>query len=637
MTFLPTTPQELNGKTPDFVLVTGDAYVDHPSFGASIIGRLLESFGYLVAILAQPNWKTTNDFCKFGEPKLAFLVTGGNIDSMVNHYTVALHKRKMDAYSPNGQVGKRPNRATIVYSNKIREMYKTIPIIIGGLEASLRRLAHYDYWDNAVRRSILLDSAADLLIYGMGERQIIEIAEALESGLNVQDLTFISGTVFKSKDIKNVTFVDEPVYLPNYNSIKSPDNTSKKEYAKSFMKQYQNTDYLSAHALIEDYGNIFIIQNPPAKPLTTPELDRVYSLPYARDYHPMYANEGGVPAIEEVKFSITSTRGCFGGCSFCALTFHQGKIVQSRSHKSIITEATSFTHDPNFKGYIHDVGGPTANFRKPACNRWNSENNENKKLCNRQCLTPKPCKNLQYDHQDFLKLLQSLRAIPKIKKVFIRSGIRYDYLLNDPKGNEFLKELITHHISGRLKVAPEHVSEKVLENMGKPSFENYKIFAKKFNEINAELKKDQYLIPYLMSSHPGCNLDAAITLAEYLQSENHKPEQVQDFYPTPGTLSTCMYYTELDPRTMKKIYVPKSQREKATQRALIQYRLPANYDIVKAALIRANRKDLIGHDPKALIRPRNMNKKNEKIEAKPTTKQKQKQTKPKSRQKSIKK
>jgi len=629
MTFLPTTPQELNGKTPDFVLITGDAYVDHPSFGASIIGRLLESHGFSVAVLAQPNWKTTDDFCKFGEPKLAFLVTGGNIDSMVNHYTVALHKRKMDAYSPSGQVGKRPNRATIVYSNKIREVYKTTPIIIGGLEASLRRLAHYDYWDNAVRRSILLDSAADLLIYGMGEHQIIEIADALESGLNVQDLIFISGTVFKTKNIENISFSDEPIHLPNYDSIKSPDNISKKEYAKSFMQQYKNTDYLTARALIEDYGNIYVVQNPPAKPLTTSELDRVYSLPYARDYHPMYINEGGVPAIEEVKFSITSTRGCFGGCSFCALTFHQGKIVQSRSHKSIIAEAINFTHDPAFKGYIHDVGGPTANFRKPACNRWE---NDGKKPCNRQCLTPKPCKNLKYDHQDFLKLLQSLRAIPKVKKVFIRSGIRYDYVLNDPKGDEFLRELITHHISGRLKVAPEHVTEKVLENMGKPSFENYKIFAKKFNEINAQLKKEQYLIPYLMSSHPGCNLEDAIALAEYLQSENHKPEQVQDFYPTPGTLSTCMYYTDLDPRSMKKIYVPKSQREKATQRALIQYRLPANYDIVKSALIKANRKDLIGHDPKALIRPPR-----KKVEEKLITKPNKKIKNPKPRQKSIKK
>ena len=602
MSFLPTTIEEIKDiGMVDFVLVTGDAYVDHPSFGAAIIARVLEAHGFTIAVLPQPDWKTAADFTKFGRPKLAFLVTGGNIDSMVNHYSVSLHKRKTDVYSPGGQLDKRPNRATIVYCNKIREVYKDIPIIIGGLEASLRRLAHYDYWDNAVRRSILLDSAADLLVYGMGENQIIEIAEALKSGLEVRYLTFISGTVFKTKDI---SFIDDPVVLPPFKAIKEPTAESKREYAKSFMLQYHNTDYLTAKTLIEDYGNIYVVQNKPAKPLTTSELDRIYSLPYTRDYHPMYENIGGVSAIEEVKFSITGSRGCFGGCHFCALNFHQGKIVQARSHKSIITEAVNFTYDPMFKGYIHDVGGPTANFRQPACDRWAKESSI---PCKRQCLTPTPCQNLEFDHSDYLKLLKSLREIPKVKKVFIRSGIRYDYILYDPKGDTFLQELCTYHISGRLKVAPEHVSEKVLFSMGKPCFEEYKKFAVKFEAINKKLKKNQYLVPYLMSSHPGCNLDDAVELAEYLQSVDLRPEQVQDFYPTPGTLSTCMYYTGLDPRTMKKVFVPRSQREKTTQRALIQYRLPVNYEIVKNALIRAGRKDLIGHDPKALIRPKKLN------------------------------
>jgi len=598
MPFLPTTKDEMTAQ-PDFILITGDAYVDHPSFGASIIARLLESRGYTVAIIAQPKWNTTDDFTRFGKPKLAFLVTGGNIDSMVNHYTVALHKRKLDAYSPGGQLGKRPNRATIVYSNKIREVYKDVPIIIGGLEASLRRLAHYDYWDNTVRRSILLDSAADILVYGMGENQIIEIAEALESGLAAHDLTFISGTVFKTKDI---SFLHDPIILPSYKKIKEPTHISKKEYAKSFLVQYSNADYLTAKTLVEPYANMYVVQNKPASPLSTQDLDRVYSLPYERDYHPMYKSQGGVPAIEEVKFSITANRGCFGSCNFCSLSFHQGRIVQVRSHKSIITEATRFTYDPDFKGYVHDVGGPTANFRNPSCNRWQ---NENPTPCNRRCLTPKPCPNLKYDHEDYMKLLKSLREIPKIKKVFIRSGIRYDYLLYDPKGDAFLKELCTHHISGRLKVAPEHVSDKVLGYMGKPGFEIYEKFATKYAKINKQLSKDQYLVPYLMSSHPGCNLDDAIKMAEYLQKSGQKPEQVQDFYPTPGTLATCMYYTGLDPSTMKRVFVPKTQREKTTQRALIQYRLPVNYGIVKSALIRAGRNDLIGHDPKALIRPKN--------------------------------
>jgi len=606
--FLPTTAEELrNTGQVDFILVTGDAYVDHPSFGISLIGRLLQSRGYTVVVLPQPDWKTTADFTRFGRPRLAFMVTGGNIDSMVNHYYVALHKRKTDAYSPGGQPGLRPNRATIVYSNKIREAYNDASIIIGGLEASLRRLAHYDYWDNKLRRSILLDAAADLLVYGMGENQVIEIAEALESGLSVKDLTFIPGTVFKTNDI---SFVEDPVILPPFRAIKELAFHAKKEYAKSFMTQYENTDYLTAKILVEEYPNMYVVQNKPAKPLTTAELDRVYALPFTRDYHPMYKDAGGVPAIEEVKFSITANRGCFGSCNFCALSFHQGKVVQARSHKSIIAEATDFTHDPQFKGYIHDVGGPTANFRAPACDRWDAESPVSRQShdtgtrpCKRQCLVPKPCVNLRYDHEDYLKLLKALREIPRVKKVFIRSGIRYDYIMNDPSGDAFLEELCAHHISGRLKVAPEHVSDKVLTHMGKPSFDEYKKFAARFEKINLKLNKEQYLVPYLMSSHPGCNLDDAIELAEYLQSVGHMPEQVQDFYPTPGTMSTCMYYTGLDPRTMKRVFVAKTQREKTTQRALMQYRLSANYEIVKSALIKAGRKDLIGHDPSALLRP----------------------------------
>lgn len=602
MHFLPTSPEEIKGlKQVDFVLVTGDAYVDHPSFGASIIARLLESHGYSLAILPQPDWRSATNFAKFGLPKLAFLVTGGNIDSMVSHYSVSLHKRKTDLYSPGGEPGRRPNRATIVYCNKIREIYKDVPIIIGGLEASLRRLAHYDYWDNAVRRSILLDSAADLLVYGMGERQIIEIAEALESGLAVQHLTYIPGTVFKTKDISSL----KAIILPAYSSIKEPTISAKKDYAKSFMLQYDNADYLCAKALAEPYANIYVVQNIPARPLSPAELDKLYALPYARDYHPMYKNMGGVPAIEEVKFSITSNRGCFGACNFCSLSFHQGRFVQSRSDNSIICEAESFTQDPAFKGYIHDVGGPSANFRNPACDRWKSESAV---PCKRKCLVPKPCPNLKYEHKSFLKLLRKLRTIPKVKKVFIRSGIRYDYLMQDPMGSEFLQELCAHHVSGRLKVAPEHVSEKVLSSMGKPSFKEYKTFLAKFEAVNKRLKKEQYLVPYLMSSHPGCNLDDAIALAEQLQSLNAQPEQVQDFYPSPGTLSTCMYYTGLDPRSLKRIFVAKSKREKAAQRALIQYRLPANYEIVKSALIRAGRSDLIGHGAKALIRPHKLRK-----------------------------
>ncbi|MCL2399916.1 MAG: YgiQ family radical SAM protein [Defluviitaleaceae bacterium] len=605
MKFLPMTVEEINGQV-DFVLVTGDAYVDHPSFGASVIGRVLVNAGYSVAILPQPNWKTIGDFTKFGRPRLAFLVTGGNIDSMVNHYTVALKKRKKDAYSPGGVSGKRPNRATIVYSNKIREAYKTVPIILGGIEASLRRMSHYDYWDNALRRSILLDSSADLLVYGMGEKQIIEIANALDAGNPAESIKNVKGTLYRTKDISHLK---DYIMLPTY------DPKGKKNYAKSFLIQYNNTDFKTAKILVEFYNDVYIVQNVPTPPLTTSEFDKIHSLPFTRAYHPMYEKDGGVPAIDEVKFSIISNRGCFGGCNFCALSFHQGRIVQSRSHKSIIAEAENFTHDVTFKGYIHDVGGPTANFRMPACEKQLTHG-----ACkNRQCLFPTPCKNLKIDHSDYSSLLKKLRQLSGIKKVFIRSGIRYDYLISD-KSDLFFKELCTHHISGQLKVAPEHVSNKVLEKMGKPNFNLYKKFAEKFQNFNARINKQQYLVPYLISSHPGSDLNAAIELAHYLKTINHTPEQVQDFYPTPGTLSTCMYFTEMDPQTMKKVYVPKSQKEKAMQRALLQFRLPKNYSLVKEALIKANRNDLIGFDKKCLIKPlvtrdKNKNSKSNKIKS----------------------
>ncbi|MCL2356557.1 MAG: YgiQ family radical SAM protein [Defluviitaleaceae bacterium] len=644
MPFLPVFAHEI--QNPDFVVVTGDAYADHPSFGAAIISRVLVSRGFSAAILPQPNWRTTEDFTRFGQPRLGFLVTGGNIDSMVNHYTVALHKRKEDAYSPGGEVGLRPNRASIVYSNKIREAYKDVPIILGGLEASLRRLAHYDYWDNDVRRSILLDAAADLLVYGMGERAIVEIAEALAAGISVSDITFIDGTVFKTRNFSELSFAEKPLLLPHFKAIKEPNAPGKKEFARSFMLQYN-----ARGVLAEEYANCVVVQNKPAAPLSESELDAVYALPFMREAHPMYEN--GVPAIEEVKFSITATRGCFGGCNFCALNFHQGKHVQGRSHKSILAEAEKFTHDPSFKGYIHDVGGPTANFytRNPrgrcpqaptnffkkkfdkkqqiAHTRDSNERSRQHESahspeaaagglgfegtrgtrdmspasCTRDCLVPSPCPNLRPDHSYFLELLRKLRELPGVKKVFIRSGIRYDYLLADPNCDEFLEELCRHHISGRLKVAPEHVSPKVLRAMNKPAFETYENFVAKFNAANLEAGKQQFDVPYLMSSHPGCTLDDAIALAEYLQRENLRPEQVQDFYPTPGTLSTCMYYTGLDPRTGKRIFAAKSSREKATQRALIQYRNPANREIVKNALIRAGRKDLIGFHERALVRP----------------------------------
>ena len=602
---------------PDFVYVCGDAYVDHSSFGAAIICRVLESHGYKVCMIAQPDWHSTDDFKRFGEPRLAFLVSAGNIDSMVNHYTVAKKRRSKDAYSPGGKAGLRPDRATIVYCNKIREAYKNAAIIIGGIEASLRRLSHYDYWDNKVRRSILLDSGADLLLYGMGEHQIIEMADALDSGLPVSELTFLRGTVYKTRDRERI---GDCIWLPNYTETASDKN----KYAESYMIQYGNTDFVTAKTLAEEYREGIVVQNPPSPPLTEEELDRVYSLPYMRTYHPMYESMGGIPAIEEIKFSLSANRGCFGSCNFCAITFHQGRIVTARSDKSLVEEAVLMTEEKDFKGYIHDVGGPTANFMQPACKKQLKAG-----ACkDRQCLFPEKCPNLIVDHKRYLRVLRKLRNIPKVKKVFIRSGLRYDYLIYD-KDESFFNELCKYHISGQLRIAPEHVSDRVLEKMGKPKKEVYDRFVKKFDEINRKCGLDQYCIPYLMSSHPGSDLKAAVELAEYLRDTGHMPEQVQDFYPTPGTMSTCMYYTEIDPRTGKKVYVPKNPHEKAMQRALMQYRVPANYDLVKEALIKVEREDLIGFTPHCLIRPqkpiedvRRNNKNNQNTKTKNTAKKK---------------
>lgn len=597
MDFLPISKEDMKKRgfdELDFVLVTGDAYVDHPSFGAAIIARLLESKGFKIGVIAQPDWKDTKDFKKLGKPKLSFLVTGGNIDSMVNHYSVAKKRRDKDLYSPGGKGGLRPDRATIVYCQKIREAYKNVPIMIGGIEASLRRLSHYDYWDNKVRRSILLDSQADILMFGMGEHQIVELAESLASGIPIDQITYVKGTVYKAKTLDNI--YEDYIMLPSYKEVCS----DKVVYAQSFLKQYENTDAVLSKMLIEPYDDCYVVQNKPSMPLTTSEFDNSYSLPYMRTYHPIYEKDGGVPAIEEVKFSLISNRGCYGGCNFCALTFHQGRVVQGRSHQSIIQEAQKLVWEEGFKGYIHDVGGPTANFRGPACDKQ-----FDKGACtHKQCLFPEPCKNLKIDHTDYLKLLQKLRNIPKVKKVFIRSGIRYDYLIHDKNNQQFFEELCEHHISGQLKVAPEHISDKVLSKMGKPSKNIYERFVKKYYEINQKVGKEQYLVPYLMSSHPGSDLDAAIELAEYLRDLGYMPEQVQDFYPTPMTLSTCMYYTELDPRNMQPVYVPKNPHEKAMQRALMQYRLPKNYDLVLEALKKANRMDLVGFEKHCLIRPR---------------------------------
>lgn len=585
----------------DFVFVIGDAYVDHPSFDPAIISRLLERYGYKVCMIAQPDWKNDKSIDVFGRPRLGFLVCGGNMDSMVNHYSVSKKRRQKDAYSPGGQMGLRPDYATTVYCNLIRRTYKDVPIIIGGIEASLRRMAHYDYWSDKLKHSILVDSSADILSYGMGEHSMIEIAEALDSGIDVKDITFVRGTCYRTKDISGVP--EDSIILPDYDSL----SKDRLEYARSFYTQYINTDPYSAKTLVEGYGNRgYVVQNPPAYPLTQMEMDDVYDLPYMNNYHPIYEEAGGIPAISEIKFSLTSNRGCFGGCSFCALTFHQGRIIQTRSHESLIKEAERMTHDPDFKGYIHDVGGPTANFRHKSCAKQDKYG-----VCtNKQCLFPEPCRNLKVDHKDYVELLRKLEAVPGVKKVFIRSGIRFDYVMAD-SNDEFLKELCEKHISGQLRVAPEHVSDNVLRMMGKPQNSVYEKFIDRYKRVNAKTGKQQYVVPYLMSSHPGSTLKEAVELAEYVRDIGYMPEQVQDFYPTPSTISTCMYYTGVDPRTMKPVYVPHNPHEKAMQKALMMYRKPENYDLVKEALIKAGRQDLIGFDKKCLIAPRKMDRKGE--------------------------
>jgi uncharacterized radical SAM protein YgiQ len=594
--FLPVNREDMNKRgweQPDFVYVTGDAYVDHPSFGSAIISRVLEAHGYKVCMIPQPDWKRDDSIDVFGEPRLGFLVCGGNMDSMVNHYTVNKKHRSRDAYSPGGVMGLRPDYATVVYCNLIRRTYKNTPIIIGGIEASLRRLAHYDYWSDKLKHSILIDSQADIISYGMGEKSMVEIADALDSGIDVKDISFVRGTVYKTRHLDDVY---DYKLLPSYNELQA----DRMKYAESFGIQYKNTDPFVAKTLVEGYGNRgYVVQNPPAMPLTEMEMDDVYDLPYMNDYHPMYRESGGIPAISEVKFSLTSNRGCFGGCSFCALTFHQGRIVQTRSHESIIKEAVNMTKNPDFKGYIHDVGGPTANFRHMACKKQ-----EKYGACpEKQCLFPKPCKNLVVDHKDYLDLLAKLRNIEGVKKVFVRSGIRFDYVMAD-KDDRFLKELCRYYISGQLRVAPEHISDNVLKLMGKPENSVYEAFINKYRKVNNLTGKEQYLVPYLMSSHPGSTMKDAIALAEYIRDIGYMPEQVQDFYPTPSTISTCMYYTGVDPRNMEKVYVPRNPHEKAMQRALIQYRKPENYDLVKEALIKGHREDLIGFSEKCLIRPR---------------------------------
>lgn len=596
-TFLPITKEEClsQGITQlDFVYVIGDAYVDHPSFGHAIISRVLQAHGYTVGIISQPDWKDDKSITILGKPRLAFLVSSGNMDSMVNHYFVSKKHRPNDAYTPGGEPYKRPDHATVVYSNLIRKVYKDIPIIIGGIEASLRRLAHYDYWSDSFKRSILLDSQADLISYGMGERSIVEIADALNSGIRVSDITFIRGTVFKTKHPEELC---DPIMLPDYDSMKE----NKERYAESFGIQYRNTDAIKAGILVEKYqNNQYVVQNPPQPPLTTQEMDDIYDLPYMRTYHPSYEEKGGVPAIREIQFSLTSNRGCFGGCNFCALTFHQGRTIQTRSHESIIKEAEKIIKEPAFKGYIHDVGGPTANFRTPSC----KEQLQRGVCTNRQCLVPSPCKNLNVDHSDYLSLLRKLRNLPGVKKVFIRSGIRFDYLIED-KDDSFFRELVQYHISGQLKVAPEHICDEVLKNMGKPSNDVYERFRKKYIKLNDEYGLNQYIVPYLMSSHPGSTLKEAVALAEYLRDLGYMPQQVQDFYPTPSTVSTVMYYTGLNPITLKPVYVCRNPHEKAMQRALIQYRNPQNRQLVEEALIKAGREDLIGFSKNCLIRPQN--------------------------------
>ena len=608
--FLPVSRADMEARSwdqCDFVYVIGDAYVDHASFGHAIISRVLEAHGYRVGIIAQPDWRDPESVALLGRPRLGFLVMGGNMDPMVNHYTVSKRHRGFDAYSPGGKTGLRPDHATVVYCNLIRRSFRDIPIIIGGIEASLRRLAHYDYWSDSLKRSILLDSQADLLLYGMGERSIVEVADALDSGLAVRDLTFLRGTVYKASSLENVY---DYLLLPAYREM----TADKRVYAESFQVQYRNTDPYQAKTLVEPYDEkTFVVQNPPQEPLTAQEMDDVYELPYMRTYHPMYEAAGGISAISEVKFSLTSCRGCFGGCSFCALTFHQGRIIQSRSHESLLREAEMLTKDPDFKGYIHDVGGPTANFRRPACEKQMTLG-----ACpDRQCLFPAPCKNLRADHSDYLALLRKLRALPGVKKVFIRSGIRFDYLLADGD-DSFFRELVRHHVSGQLKVAPEHISDRVLRLMGKPNNQVYSRFLDKYERLCREEGKEQYVVPYLMSSHPGSTMDDAIALAEYLHRNRLNPEQVSDFYPTPSTISTVMYFTGLDPRNMKPVYVATNPHEKAMQRALIQYREPRNYELVREALQKAGREDLIGYDKTCLIRPRKEGKRQSKGRKSPT-------------------
>ncbi len=577
----------------DFVYIIGDAYVDHPSFGHAIISRVLQAHGYRVGIISQPDWKDDNSINILGEPRLAFLVMGGNMDSMVNHYYVSKKRRDSDAYTPGGVIGKRPDHAVAVYCNLIRHTYKEKPIIVGGIEASLRRMAHYDYWSDSFKRSILLDAQANLISYGMGEKSIVQIADALDSGMDVKDITYIPGTVYKTKDL---SLAYNPIVLPSYNEMKR----DKLKYAKSFRIQSENTDPFNGRTLVEPYpNNVYVVQNPPQEPLTVQEMDDIYDLPYERTYHPVYEKDGGIPAIQEIQFSLISCRGCFGACSFCALTFHQGRIIQTRSHESIIKEAKKITEMSNFKGYIHDVGGPTANFYHPSCKKQLKSG-----VCkNKQCLWPKPCKNLDTDHSEYLKLLRKLRDLPGVKKVFVRSGIRFDYIMAD-KNDTFFKELVEHHISGQLKVAPEHISDKVLSYMGKPENCVYEKFIDKYYKFNEKAGKKQFVVPYLMSSHPGSDMKEAVKLAEYLRDIGYNPQQVQDFYPTPSTMSTVMYYTGVDPRTMKPVYTPKNPHEKAMQRALMQYRNPANYELVKEALHIAGREDLIGFDKKCLIKPR---------------------------------
>ena len=565
----------------DFVLVTGDAYVDHPSFGTSIISRVLESHGFRVAILAQPAWNDAEDFRRFGKPRLGFLINSGNVDSMVNHYSVFKHRRRRDVYSPGGQTGRRPDRAVIVYSNRAREAYKDVPIIIGGLEASLRRLGHYDYWDNKVRRSVLMDSRADILIYGMGERACVKIAEALDSGLSASDITWINGTCVRMKE---PYIMDDDVLLPDFAAIKN----SKEEYCRSFALQYRSNEPVCGRRLIEKYDDTnYVVQNPPQPPLEREELDILYELPFMRDWHPSYEEAGGVPAIEEVKFSITANRGCFGGCAFCAITYHQGREVRSRSKESIVREAENMKQQDGFKGYIHDIGGPTANFRNPSCEKQKKHG-----MCqHKDCLFPKPCSQLKVDHAEYMDVLKAVRELDGIKKVFIRSGIRYDYVVAD-KDKRFMKELCMHHVSGVLKVAPEHISPQVLRNMRKPAKEVFEKFSDEYSRMNRKLGKKQYLIPYFISSHPGSTLDDAVELALYMKKTGFVPDQVQDFYPTPGTLATCMYYTEMDPFTMKKVYVAKTEEEKKMQRALLHFNKRENRRTVIKALKKAGREDL---------------------------------------------